>query len=40
MSGAVNKLGFLERKAYMNQQSGSPKRATDCGALNPESQEN
>jgi hypothetical protein len=40
MSGAVNKIGFPERKTYMNNQSGVPMRAKDCGALNPESQEN
>jgi hypothetical protein len=39
MSGAAIRLGFPERKAYMNKQSGAPNRANDCGALNPESQE-
>jgi hypothetical protein len=40
MSNGANKLGFPHRKAYMYKQSGAPNRANDCGALNPESQEN
>jgi hypothetical protein len=40
MSGAAIKLGFPERKAYMKKQSDTPNRINDCGALNPESQEN
>jgi hypothetical protein len=40
MSGAAIRLGFPVRKSYMNKQSGAPNRINDCGALNPESQEN
>jgi hypothetical protein len=40
MSKFANTLGFLSQKAYVTQQSGVPKRANDCRALNPSSQEN
>ena len=40
MSIFANILGFASRKAYVLKQSGAPNRANDCGALNPESQEN
>jgi hypothetical protein len=40
MSSAAIKLGFSRREDYVFNQSGVPMRAKDCGALNPESQEN
>jgi hypothetical protein len=40
MSDVANRLGFSRREDYVFHQSGAPMRANDCGALNPESQEN
>lgn len=40
MSNIANIVGFASQEAYMLKQSGAPDRANDCGALNPESQEN
>jgi hypothetical protein len=40
MSNPANPLGFTQGKAYILKQSGAPIRINDCGALNPESQEN
>ena len=40
MTHAANRVGFLSQQDYITQQSGAQNRANDCGALNPESQEN
>jgi hypothetical protein len=40
MSEAAISLGFPKWKAYITKQSDALHRIIDCGALNPESQEN
>ena len=40
MSNVAIRLGFSSREDYVFHQSGATMRAKDCGALNPESQEN
>ena len=40
MSSVAIKLGFSAREDYVSKQSGAQNRINDCGALNPESQEN
>ena len=40
MTKTVESAGKMRRNAYVKQQSDTPNRIKDCGALNPESQEN